>query len=326
MLFDETRPLAGRPASGAARWPFSVSVVIPAFNEGPRVAPIVRAVRTNVPEAEIIVVDDASSDDTADQAAAAGARVIRRPHNVGNGAGVKTGVRAAHGDVVVIIDCDGQHDPADIPRLLEHMGTYDMVIATRTNRSSHENNVRWLGNTLINRFGTYLAEQDMQDLTSGFRAMRRAVILEFLHLLPNRFSWPTTSAMALAAAGYHIRFEPVAMHKRLGGQSTQKLLKNGVRFVMIILRMTSLFAPLRVYLRVALSLFGLALLSFLVSFFITDPWRFRVPNSASALFVGAIVVFMFGLLAEQIAAMRVRIPERLDQTEEPLAASSERDL
>jgi hypothetical protein len=228
--------------------------------------------------------------------------------------------------VVVIIDCDGQHDPADIPRLLQHIGDYDMVIATRTDRTSHEINLRWLGNSMINRFGTYLAEQEMLDLTSGFRVMRRAVILEFLHLLPNRFSWPTTSAMALATAGYHIRFEPVAMHKRLGGQSTQKLLKNGVRFVMIILRMTSLFAPLRVYLRVALTLFGLGLLSFLVSFFITDPWRFRVPNSATALFVGSIVVFMFGLLAEQIAAMRVRIPQRHDRAEEPLYTGSEREL
>ena len=168
MLLDETR----QPASASGPWPFSVSVVIPAYNEGPRVAPIVRAVRANVPDAEIIVVDDASSDDTADQAEAAGARVIRRPHNVGNGAGVKTGVRAAHGDVVVIIDCDGQHDPADIPRLLSHLDRYDMVIATRTDRSSHENGTRWLGNSLINRFGSYLAEQDMQDLTSGFRAVR----------------------------------------------------------------------------------------------------------------------------------------------------------
>ena len=322
MLLDETR----RPASASGPWPFSVSVVIPAYNEGPRVAPIVRAVRANVPDAEIIVVDDASSDDTADQAEAAGARVIRRPHNVGNGAGVKTGVRAAHGDVVVIIDCDGQHDPADIPRLLSHLDRYDMVIATRTDRSSHENGTRWLGNSLINRFGSYLAEQDMQDLTSGFRAMRRSVILEFLHLLPNRFSWPTTSAMAMATAGYHIRFEPVIMQKRSGGQSTQKLLKNGFRFVFIILRMTSLFAPLRVYLRVALTLFGLGLLSFLVSFFITDPWRFRVPNSATALFVGSIVVFMFGLLAEQIAAMRVRIPERFDRLDEPSYSGREHDL
>lgn len=306
------------------RWPFSVSVIIPAFNEGPRVAPIVQHVRKVVPEAELIVIDDASQDDTAEQAARAGARVIRRPHNVGNGAGVKTGIRAAKGEVVVVIDCDGQHNPDDIPRLLEHMADYDMVIATRTERDSHENTRRWMGNSLLNRFGSYLAEQEMQDLTSGFRAMRREVMLEFLHLLPNRFSWPTTSAMALAIGGYHIRFEPVVMQKRQGGQSTQKLFKNGLRFVTIALRMASLFAPLRVYLSVALAMFGLGLLSFLVSFFFTDPmrfsltepWRLRVPNSSVALFIGSVVVFMFGLLAEQIAAMRMRIPQRHDNARE----------
>ena len=299
-----------------SRWPFSLSVVIPAFNEGPRVAPIVEHIRTVVPEAEIIVIDDASSDDTAAQAAAAGARVISRPHNVGNGAGVKTGLRAATGDVGLVIDCDGQHNPDNIPRLLEHMHRYDMVIATRTARDSHENTRRWLGNSMLNRFGSYLADQPMQDLTSGFRAMRREVMLDFVHLLPNRFSWAMTSAMALAIAGYHIRFEPVIMQRRQGGQSTQKLMKNGVSFVMIALRMASLFAPLRVYLNVALGMFILGLLSFLVSFFITDPWRFRVPNSAVALFIGTVIVFMFGLLAEQIAAMRMRIPERHDNARE----------
>ena len=241
---------------------------------------------------------------------------IRDRHNVGNGAGVKTGLRAATGDVVLVIDCDGQHNPDDIPRLLEHMHRYDMVIATRTARDSHENTRRWLGNSMLNRFGSYLADQPMQDLTSGFRAMRREVMLEFVHLLPNRFSWAMTSAMALAIAGYHIRFEPVIMQRRQGGQSTQKLMKNGVSFVMIALRMASLFAPLRVYLNVALGMFILGLLSFLVSFFITDPWRFRVPNSAVALFIGTVIVFMFGLLAEQIAAMRMRIPERHDNARE----------
>lgn len=308
------------------RWPFSISVIIPAFNEGPRIVPIVQHIRKVLPEAEILVIDDASGDDTADQAARTGARVIRRPHNMGNGAGVKTGVRAARGDVVIVIDGDGQHNPDDIPKLLEYMDRYDMVIATRTERDSHENTRRWLGNSMLNRFGSYLADQEMQDLTSGFRAMRREVMLEFIHLLPNRFSWSTTSAMALAIAGYHIRFEPVTMQKRQGGQSTQKLLKNGTRFVMIALRMASLFAPLRVYVTVAMGLFGLGLLSFLISFFFTDPmhfsltepWRFRVPNSAVALFIGSVIVFMFGLLAEQIAAMRMRIPQRHDNAREEL--------
>ncbi|PMP80369.1 MAG: glycosyl transferase, partial [Roseiflexus castenholzii] len=257
-----------------------------------------------VPDAEIIVVDDASTDNTAEQAAAAGARVISRPHNVGNGAGVRTGVRAASGDVVIVLDADGQHNPADIPRLLRYLNRYDMVIATRPSRDSHENLLRWFGNSVLNALGTYLSGFPMKDLTSGFRAFRREVMLEFLHLLPNTFGWPMTSAMAFAKAGYHIRFEPVAMNKRQGGRSTQKLFKNGVRNILIMLRMVSMFAPLRVYFPVALAMFLLSLLSFAISYFITDVGRFRVPNSSVGLFVGAIVVFMFGLLAEQIAGLR----------------------
>lgn len=284
-------------------WPFSISVVIPAFNEGPRIGGVVAGVRAVVPAAEVIVVDDCSRDETAAAAEAAGARVIRRPHNVGNGAGVKTGARAATGEVIVILDADGQHDPRDIPRLLGHIGLYDMVIGER-DRAGQENTLRWLGNTLINRFGSYLIEMDMRDLTSGFRAMRRAVLLEFIHLLPNTFSWPTTSALAFGRGGYHVRFEPISVKRRAGGKSSQKLLRNGVRFGLIVLRMTSLFAPLRVYFPMAVMMVLLSLISFLVSYFVTDPGRFFLPNSSVALGVGAIVVFMFGLLAEQIAALR----------------------
>jgi len=304
------RPEVAPDAETSLHWPFRVSVVIPAYNEGPRVAGVIREVRARLPDAEIIVVDDASSDDTAAQAAAAGAIVISRPHNIGNGAGVRTGVRAATGDVVIVIDADGQHNPADIPRLLAHLDRYDMVIATRPDRESHENLLRWFGNTVLNALGSYLSGFAMKDLTSGFRAMRRDAILEFAHLLPNQFGWPMTSAMAFAKAGYHIKFEPVTMQKRQGGRSTQKLFKNGVRNILIMLRMVSMFAPLRVYFPVALAMFALSLASFAISYFVTDPGRFRVPNSAVGLFVGAIVVFMFGLLAEQIAGLRF---QRRDQ-------------
>lgn len=290
-------------------WPFSISVVIPAFNEGPRIGGVIRQVREQLPDAEILVVDDCSADDTADQAERAGARVIRRPYNIGNGAGVKTGIREATGEVVVVIDADGQHNPADIPTLLRQIGPYDMVIGTRPDRSGHENLVRWLGNSALNALGTYLVGMPMRDLTSGFRAIRRDVMLEFVNLLPNQFGWPNTSALAFAKAGYHVRFEPVTMRKRQGGQSTQKLLRNGVRNILIMLRMVSLFAPLRIYFPAALLMLALSLISFLISFFITDG-RFRIPNSSVALFVGAIVVFMFGLLAEQIAGLRFQRRDR----------------
>src|SRR5262249_44314856 len=156
------------------------------------------------------------------------------------------GVRAARGDVVLILDGDGQHDPADIPRLLAHIGPYDMVIGAR-DRVGQQNALRWLGNSALNRLGSHLVGMQMQDLTSAFRAMRGTIILEFLRRLPNQFSWPTTSARVFANAGYHIRFEPIVTRKRTIGQSSQKLMRNGIKFVLIILRIVTLFAPLRLF-------------------------------------------------------------------------------
>jgi glycosyltransferase involved in cell wall biosynthesis len=295
-------------AANPSHWPFSVSVLIPAMNEAATIGRVVRAVREHCPDAEIIVVDDASKDGTADAAEAAGAQVIRRPYNIGNGAGVKTGVRAACGDVVVIVDADGQMDPADIPRLLRYIGPYDMVIGAR-DRAGQQNALRWLGNSALNRLGTYLVGFEMHDLTSGFRAMRRAVLLEFLHLLPNQFSWPTTSAMAFAKAGYHIRFEPIAMRPRQGGQSTQKLLRNGVKFGLIILRIVTLFSPLRIFFPIFVLLEILALSAYAWSVANGDRWL-HIPPSTGIFFLGGIIIFLFGLIAEQIASLRFRGPER----------------
>ncbi|NBU63895.1 MAG: glycosyltransferase family 2 protein [Chloroflexia bacterium] len=294
------------------RWPFTISVVIPARNETHTIAEVVRGVAQVVPDAEIIVVDDASSDDTADKATDAGATVIRRPHNIGNGAGVKTGVRAAHGEVVVILDADGQHNPADMPKLLQFIGTYDMVIGER-NRAGQQNITRWLGNTILNRLGSFLIEMEMRDLTSGYRAMRRDVMMEFLHLLPNKMSWPTTSALAFAKAGYHIRFEPIPVAPRRTGHSAQKLFRNGIRFTGIILRITTLFAPMRIFFPVSVTMGMLSIISFLLSYFVTDIGRLRIPNSAVALFVGGVIVFMFGLLAEQIAGLRFQRRDQLEK-------------
>jgi glycosyltransferase involved in cell wall biosynthesis len=289
--------------SSTGAWPFSVSVVIPAHNEEATIGRVVHGVYEVLPDAEVIVVDDCSRDQTATLAEHAGARVIRRPVNIGNGAGIKTGVRAAHGDVVVVLDADGQHNPADIPTLLQHMREYDLVIGERS-RSGQQNTIRWLGNTLLNRLGSYLVEMDMRDLTSGFRAMRRSVMMEFIHLLPNKMSWPTTSALAFGKAGYHIKFVPIHVEPRRSGHSAQKLFRNGFRFTGIILRITTLFAPMRIFFPVSLSLSLLSIVSFAVSYLVTDPGRLRVPNSAVMFFVGGIVVFMFGLLAEQIAGLR----------------------
>jgi len=296
------------PEPAAPRWPFSVSIVIPAFNEGRTIAQVIRAARERCPDAEIIVVDDASHDDTADQAAAAAARVIRRPYNIGNGAGVKTGIRAATGDVILILDGDGQHDPADIPRLLAHIGPYDMVIGAR-DREGQQNALRWIGNSALNWLGSYLVGMEMRDLTSGFRAMRREVIREFLHLLPNQFSWPTTSALAFAKAGYHVHFEPITTYKRVAGRSTQKLMRNGVKFALIMLRIATLFSPLRIFFPIFLLLEALALAAYVWSVANGAAWL-HLPPSTVMFFLGGIVIFLFGLISEQIASLRFKGPER----------------
>jgi len=293
-------PMAQQP------YPFTVTVVIPAYNEAEGIAAVLRRVRAALPDAELLVVDDASADATADAARAAGARVERHPANRGNGAAVKTGIRRATGDVVLLMDADGQMDPRYIPAILGGVAQgYDMVVGARTRDTQGDSLARRLGNGALDALGSYLVETEVRDLTSGFRAMRRDVIMEFVHLLPNRYSYPTTSTLALLKAGYGVGFVTIEGQRRQGGQSGQKLLKNGVRFGLIILRIISLFAPLRVYFPVAVAMFVLGMLSWLLNIFLLDPTRgLYLPNSALLLFVGSIIIFMFGLLAEQIAALR----------------------
>ncbi|EFO81068.1 glycosyl transferase family protein [Oscillochloris trichoides DG-6] len=298
-------PEVAAPLEMCHPYPFRVTVVMPAYNESHGIAKVVGRVREALPAAEILVVDDCSRDDTAAQAALAGARVERHPMNRGNGAAVKTGIRRARGDVVLLMDADGQMDPCYIPDILGKLAEgYDMVVGARSRTTQGDNIARRWGNRALDALGGYLVESPVLDLTSGYRAMRRTVIMEFIHLLPNRYSYPTTSTLALLKGGYSVTYVPIEGQRRQGGQSGQKLLKNGVRFGLIILRIVSLFAPLRVYFPVSIVMVLLALVSFMISFFITDPLRFHIPNSAVGLFVGSIIVFMFGLNAEQIAALR----------------------
>jgi len=279
---------------------------MPAFNEAHGIAAVVERVRAALPEAELLVVDDCSADDTAACAAAAGARVERHPMNRGNGAAVKTGIRRATGEVILLMDADGQMDPRYIPAILGMIADgYDMAVGARSRDTQGDSAARRVGNRALDALGGYLVETEVKDLTSGYRAMRRDVIMEFIHLLPNRYSYPTTSTLALLKAGYSVGYVPIESRRREGGQSGQKLLKNGVRFGLIILRIISLFAPLRVYFPVALAMFALGMLSWLLNVFLFDPGRgLYIPNSALLLFVGSIIIFMFGLLAEQIAALR----------------------
>jgi glycosyltransferase involved in cell wall biosynthesis len=287
-------------------YPFTVTVVMPAFNEGHGIASVLQRVRQVLPAAELLVVDDASHDDTCKQAQDAGARVVSHPVNRGNGAAVKTGLRNASGEVVLLMDADGQMDPRYIPAILGRMAEgFDMVVGARSNATQGDNLARRLGNRALDALGGYLVESPVEDLTSGFRAMRRAVLMEFIHLLPNRYSYPTTSTLALLKAGYSVGYVPIEGRRRTGGKSGQKLLRNGIRFGLIILRMVSLFAPLRVYFPVAVLMFLAGMISWLLNMVVFEPLRgLYIPNSALGLFIGSVVVFMFGLLAEQIAALR----------------------
>jgi glycosyltransferase involved in cell wall biosynthesis len=284
----------------------TTSVVIPAFNEATAVAGVVAALRAAAPWGEIIVVDDGSSDDTGARALAAGADVVRHPYNKGNGAAVKTGIRRAGCEWVLILDADGQHDPEDALRLLSHLGEYDLVVGARS-RASQATLVRRLGNDVLNALAGYLAGRDIPDLTSGFRAARRRCLVEFLHLLPNGFSTPTTTTLAFLRAGYSVRFEPIEARARTG-TSKIHLTSDGPKFFLILLKVITIFSPLKIFLPISLGTFALGLVYGIGNYVL----HARIPNGAVILLVFAVMVFLVGLVSEQIATLRFQGPARDD--------------
>jgi glycosyltransferase involved in cell wall biosynthesis len=270
-------------------------VVIPAFEEAAAIGDVVRRALEAGEWLEVIVVDDGSRDATAERAEQAGARVLRHPYNKGNGAAVKTGLRHARGEVVLLMDADGQHDPAEMRRLVEPIGTWDMVIGAR--RSSDQSAFRAAGNAVFNALASWLTGIRIPDLTSGFRAARRERLLEVLHLLPNGFSYPTTSCLALLKAGHNVRFEEIRARRRVG-RSKIRPLRDGIRFVLIILKIVTLYSPLKVFVPIASSALALGIL-----YGVWNVVRFgKIPMGAALLIQLAVVVFLFGLISEQIAA------------------------
>lgn len=278
--------------------PSTVSVVIPAYNEAPSIAAVVTAMAAVARWHEIIVIDDGSTDDTEERARHAGAVVVRHPYNKGNGAAVKSGTRRASGEFVLVIDGDGQHRAADSRRLVAKLGDYDLVIGARS-PSTQATALRRLGNAALNWFAGYLTGRQIPDLTSGFRAARRECLLEFLHLLPNGFSTPTTTTLAFIKGGYNVAFEPTEASARQGN-SKIRLASDGTKFLMIILKIVTLFSPLRVFLPIALVSFALGF-GYAIWTIATQS---HVTNSSVLLIVLAVMVLLVGLVSEQISALR----------------------
>lgn len=278
--------------------PRDVSVVIPACNEAGAIAGVIAELAAAAPWREIIVIDDGSTDGTGEAAATAGARVVRHPYNKGNGAAVKSGIRAAGGDYILIIDGDGQHKPSDAIALTTHLGEYDLVVGARS-AETQAGSTRRLGNATLNRLASFLTERDIPDLTSGFRGARREYLLEFLHLLPNGFSTPTTTTLAFLRAGYNVTFHPVEARQR-SGASKIRLSRDGPKFFLIILRVMTIFSPLRVFLPIAGVSLALGL-----GYGIWNVVRYNhIPNGSVLLLMLSVVVLLMGLVSEQISALR----------------------
>jgi glycosyltransferase involved in cell wall biosynthesis len=276
-----------------------VTVILPTYNESTAISAIVSTIKERYPEFEVIVIDDGSSDDTAAEAKKAGADVYSHPYNIGNGAAVKSGIRVASGDVLVFMDGDGQHDPADIEKLLKYIPEFDMVVGARS-IADQASLWRAFGNKIYSWFASYVAKFSIKDLTSGFRAIKLNVARNFLYLLPNTYSYPTTITLGVLRSGLSVKYVPIKTKKRKGGKSNIKIVHDGVRFFMIITRICTLFSPMRVFLPVSFLLFILGVANYLYTF-IT---RSRFTNMSVFLFVAAIIIFMMSLISEQICQMR----------------------
>ncbi|MEW6138231.1 MAG: glycosyltransferase family 2 protein [Thermodesulfobacteriota bacterium] len=280
-----------------------VTVVIPAYNEETTVGEVVLAVRKHVPEARVLVIDDGSTDSTPRVAREAGADVISHPLNKGNGAAVKTALRAVAGGIVAIMDGDGQHNAADLPRLLERLRDFDLVVGTRSFSFGESSPIRNAGNILLRKLASFLAEQEIPDLTSGFRAFRHEVARKFLHVYPNGYSFPSTSTLCFITAGYNVGFLPIEVRRR-PPQSESKLhpFKDGFRFVMFILRIITMANPNKIFFPVGLSL---VLVGILLT--IRNLLLFAQFSGGVVLFLaGGTNIIFFGLILDQFATLRLR--------------------
>lgn len=278
-----------------------ISIILPAKNEAAALRDLLPRLTAAQPAAEIIVVDDGSTDDTQAVCTASGVACLSSPYSMGNGAAIKRGARKATGEILVFMDGDGQHDPADIGRLIARLESgYDMVVGAR-DWESQAGVGRGVANTLYNWLASHMTGQAVADLTSGFRAVRAERFREFLHLLPNGFSYPTTSTMAFFRSAYGVAYEPIRAHQRVG-KSHIKPLRDGVRFLLIIFKIATLYSPLKLFLPVSAGFFLLGCVNYGLTFLNHG----RLTNGSTLMWSAAVIVFLIGLVSEQITALTYR--------------------
>jgi glycosyltransferase involved in cell wall biosynthesis len=276
-----------------------ISIIIPAYNEAETIGDVINKIINLYPDFEMIVVNDGSTDNTASVAKDAGALVYSHPYNIGNGAAIKSGVRFASGKILVFMDGDGQHDPREIEKLLEYFPNYDMVVGARP-KGHQASWGRALGNWIYNRLATYVARFPVKDLTSGFRAVKSDVARNLLYLLPSTYSYPATLTLGVLRSGRSMRYIPINAQSRKKGKSKIKVFKDGIRFFLIIAKICTFYSPLRIFLPISLMIFCLGLGYYLYTFF---AWH-RFTNMSALLFTTSVLIFMMGLISEQICQMR----------------------
>src|SRR4249919_1815401 len=278
-----------------------ISVILPAKNEAEGLERTLPVLRARFPEAEVIVVDDGSTDATPTVAAGQGARVLSSPYSMGNGAAIKRGARAANGDILVFMDADGQHDPGLIQQLLDQLDAgFDMAVGAR-DASGQANVSRGAANAFYNRLASWMTGHRIADLTSGFRAVRADRFREFLHLLPNGFSYPTTSTMAFFRSAYPVAYVPIEVARRIG-RSHIRPLRDGARFLIIILRIATLYSPLKLFAPASFVLGSLGLAYYAFTYFTEG----RFTNMSVLLLSASVIIFLIGLVSEQITALTYR--------------------
>jgi glycosyltransferase involved in cell wall biosynthesis len=276
----------------------TVTIIVPALNEAGAIGAVVEELVRRYPEYEVLVIDDGSQDNTGEIAESAGARVIRHQWNKGYGASLRTGCRSARGEVLVFFDGDGQHDPDDVRRLVDEIGLCDMAVGTRS-ADSHEPFIRQPGKFLLRGFANFLAGVRIPDVNSGLRAIKRDVMLRYLHLMPMGFSFSTTSTFAMLKSGRPVKWVPIKAKKRIGKSSVSQV-RHGLQAVLLMLRLTTLFEPLKVFFPVSAA-FMLVAVGFLIANLAGGR---NVPQTSVIMSVSSVMVFLMGLLMDQVAALR----------------------